>query len=276
MPTVGRTRELHRLFTSLEAQFHAQFRVIVVDQNPDNRLDDVLSEIKRFPVLYLRSQPGLSHARNVGLRHIDADVVAFPDDDCWYPPDLLERVADLLAADTELGGVTGRTVDEDGRPSGGRWSRRPGPVTRFNVWTRANSASIFLRTSAFGKDLWFDETMGLGPNTTWPAGEDFDFIVRAIQLGCRVHYEPTLRVFHERTREDVATPDREQGYSYGLGMGRALRKAAVPWWFGAYLCGRSFGGAGLSLVRGSTGLARFHWAVGRGRVRGWRSTGVSP
>ncbi len=41
----------------------------------------------------LRSPRGLSRARNEALPRLEADVVAFPDDDCEYPDDLLERVA---------------------------------------------------------------------------------------------------------------------------------------------------------------------------------------
>ena len=44
----------------------------------------------------LRSARGLSRARNAGLAHVEADLVAFPDDDCVYPPGLLERVARAL------------------------------------------------------------------------------------------------------------------------------------------------------------------------------------
>ena len=42
----------------------------------------------------VESARGLSRARNAGLRMIAGDIVSFPDDDCWYPPDLLQRVAD--------------------------------------------------------------------------------------------------------------------------------------------------------------------------------------
>ena len=97
LATVGRTEELNRFFASLDYATHRNFEVILVDQNPDDRLNSVLDHYDgRFPALHLRSERGLSRARNVGLRRVTGDVVAFPDDDCWYPPNLLNQVEILV------------------------------------------------------------------------------------------------------------------------------------------------------------------------------------
>ena len=120
--TVGRLGELARLLASVEAQGGWRL-VIVVDQNDDNRLAKVLDG-RGLELLHLRSGPGLSHARNVGLDHVSSDIVAFPDDDCSYPPGLLQRVAERLTADPDLDGLTGRAEDASGRrPRHGRPTR---------------------------------------------------------------------------------------------------------------------------------------------------------
>src|SRR2546427_827401 len=91
--TLGRTGELARFLRELDQQTYRSFELIVVDQNPDQRLAPILAPYEsRFPVFHVRSEKGLSRARNVGMRQIGGDVVAFPDDDCWYPPHLLEWV----------------------------------------------------------------------------------------------------------------------------------------------------------------------------------------
>jgi glycosyltransferase involved in cell wall biosynthesis len=41
--TVGRMSELHRLLTSLDAQVYKNFELIVVDQNLDDRLENVIA-----------------------------------------------------------------------------------------------------------------------------------------------------------------------------------------------------------------------------------------
>jgi hypothetical protein len=51
----------------------------------------------------------LSTTRNIVLRQLAAGgamaadaLVSFPDNDCWYPPELLVQVAELLARDESL------------------------------------------------------------------------------------------------------------------------------------------------------------------------------
>lgn len=97
LATVGRTHEVERLLCSLDRQEGATFELIVIDQNIDGRPVPYLEPRKtKYPIVHVRSQPGLSRARNLGLRHVSGSIVAFPDDDCWYPDGLLRRVWSLL------------------------------------------------------------------------------------------------------------------------------------------------------------------------------------
>jgi glycosyltransferase involved in cell wall biosynthesis len=119
--TVDRVEPLERLLDSLERQSHGQFRVLVVDQNQDDRLESVISGHSGLDIVHLRSARGLSRARNAALDSLSAEIVAFPDDDCVYADDLLERVAQRFAQEPSLGGLTGRRwVWTASRPS---WKR---------------------------------------------------------------------------------------------------------------------------------------------------------
>jgi len=46
--TVERTDDLESLLSSLDAQTHRAFRVVVVDQNDDDRLEPVLADRDRL------------------------------------------------------------------------------------------------------------------------------------------------------------------------------------------------------------------------------------
>ena len=107
--TRWRTKEVRRLLDSLVDQTYQVFDVIVVDQNDDNRLQSLLAEYdSRLTIKHVRSRAfGKAAANNVGLRICDGDIVPFPDDDCWYAPDLLRRVADMFEAHPEWDGVSG-------------------------------------------------------------------------------------------------------------------------------------------------------------------------
>ena len=91
--TVDRTDDLAALLESLDAQTYRGFRLVVVDQNGDDRVAQLLEVRPSVETLHLRSPRGLSRARNVALPLLTAELVAFPDDDCLYRADLLERVA---------------------------------------------------------------------------------------------------------------------------------------------------------------------------------------
>ena len=159
--TVDRVEPLSRLFASLERQSPVRLRVLLVDQNDDDSVAAAVTAHAALDVVRLRSARGLSRARNEALSHVDADVVAFPDDDCEYPDGLLGRVATALAAGPDVAGLSGRTADETGA-SAGRWSATPGVIDGATVWHRVNSAALFLRRDVVARTGPFDERLGLG------------------------------------------------------------------------------------------------------------------
>ena len=65
--TVDRTDDLAALLDDLEAQTHRSFRLVVVDQNADERVERVLEAHPGLDVLRLSSERGLSRSRNAAL-----------------------------------------------------------------------------------------------------------------------------------------------------------------------------------------------------------------
>jgi GT2 family glycosyltransferase len=235
--TVGRTAELERFLASVEAQTHRDVRVLLVDQNEDDRIVPLLGD----RVVRLRSAPGLSRARNAALPALTADAVAFPDDDCVYPPDLLARVAARLE---HLDGVTGREP---------WWTTGAATLTRDNLWNRGISFTIFLRREVVDRVGEFDEALGL-PSSS---GEEIDYLIRAIDAGARIEYDPSLVVEHPRKQADVAARDGES-------IGYILRKHRYRPGTVVRMFVRPAGG----IVRHPS-RARFHAETLRGRLRGY-------
>jgi GT2 family glycosyltransferase len=261
--TVGRVDELARFLDSLTAQEHPAVRVLLVDQNDDERLDPVVAaspvELRR-----LRSEKGLSRARNVALGELSADLVGFPDDDCVYPDGLLRRVAERFAADESLCGVTGRAAGFDGRASAS-WRPDPAVLERNDLWNRAISFTIFLRRSLVDRVGTFDEQLGLGAGTPWHSGEEIDYLVRAVDAGARIAYDPELVVLHD-VRKDTPAIGRRDGASVGY----ILRKHEYsPRVVGRMLV-RPLGGVLVALGRRNGDAARYQLATFRGRIRGYR------
>jgi glycosyltransferase involved in cell wall biosynthesis len=267
--TVDRVEELRRLFASLEHQTHPAFRILLVDQNDDDRLDPALQEYRSLNILRLRSRRGLSRARNVALGHLDADVAAFPDDDCVFRGDLLERVARRFATEPGLDGLTGRAEGERGQSSAS-WAGDAAVLTRTNLWNRAISFTIFLRAPLVSRVGDFDEGLGLGSDRPWSSGEEIDYLVRAVDAGARIEYDPTLVVVHE---EKTLSPDalRRIGARDGASIGYLLRKHGYPAPTVGKMLVRPVGGALLALARRDPARAAFHLSTLRGRLRGYRA-----
>jgi glycosyltransferase involved in cell wall biosynthesis len=261
--------DLVRFLDSLLLQEYPHLDLIVVDQNPDDRLVAIVRGYRdRLDIMHLRSAPGLSRARNVGLGAITGDLVAFPDDDCWYPAGLLARVNERFSCESDWAGISGRVVDERGAPSAGKWDTRAGAITRFNVWNRGVSVSLFLRRAVLQAVGDFDETLGAGAGTAWASGEETDYLLRAMKTGFHLQYQPDLGVGHPGTRyegDDV----RSKAYRYALGMGRVLRKHRYPLWFVLSVWLRTAAAGVRALVGGNLAKGRYGWAILAGRIRGY-------
>lgn len=271
VPTLGRSTELVRFLNALAEQSYSNFRlVVVVDQDGETELEPILAPYRDGIRLRLvQSGRGVSRLRNAGLREVAGDVVSFPDDDCWYPPDLLQRVAGVLERNPAWDGVAGRTIDESSRSSVLLWQKEPGLITRENVWRTAITVTLFLRRALVERVGFFDETLGLSSGTPWGSGDETDYVLRALASGFTLGYDPSIVVYHEAPNPPFSRSAAKRGYSYGMGNSRVLRMHGYPRWFAAYRVLQLVAGSAYFLARGRPGPARFYLAMARGRAVGW-------
>lgn len=267
--TLDRTDTLDRLLGSLDEQTYRAFRVWIVDQNSDGRLGAVLAAHPTLEIVHLTSAVGLSRARNVALREVAADVVAFPDDDCAYPPDLLERVARILSDRSELDGVTGVAAEASGLSSE-RWPSETRLVTVDNVWHGGNSHTIFLRRSLLERIGHFDEAMGFGSGNPWELAEEIDVLARAVLAGATIEQDPSLVVEHiHRTFEGEALAVYARQSAGGVGY--LLGKNQFPPRVLVRMALRPLGGVLRSLLHADLGGVRFQLLTLGWRIRGYRA-----
>jgi glycosyltransferase involved in cell wall biosynthesis len=271
--TMGRVEELRDLFDSLVAQEHPALDVILVDQNPDDRLAPVVAEYAaRLALRHLRSpRPHANAARNLGLRAAIGDIVAFPDDDCILPPGTLAHVAQAFRDET-LEVLTGPAASPEGGLGSGRWYAQGGPITLATVWTSVIEFNLWLKRDTALELGGFDEN--LGPGSPFGSAEGNDLVCRAMAAGMGAEYDPALLVVHPDKRlSDVAT---ERAYRYGMGLGFVLRRHAVPFAVWTAFLYRPVAGAGLSLLRGRMHHAAYYWQSFAGRLAGFLATQTPP
>jgi glycosyltransferase involved in cell wall biosynthesis len=269
MATIGRTQEISRFLSKLDSQTYKDFELIVVDQNPDDRLQEILKPyLDRLSILHLTSATGLSRARNVGMQKATGDIVVFPDDDCWYPEDLLERVNFYFEKQPEIEGISGSTVGDS------YMDRTSGLITPFNVWKRAISYGIFLRCKAVQAVGDFDETLGVGAGTIWGSGEETDYLIRILNAGYQLYYDPLLEVHHPGPVQATQGNNfsLEKVHFYAMGKGRVLRKSHSPLWFVAFQCTKPLIKSLLEFIQQAPKQERVGWTVFQGILQGWRGS----
>ena len=269
--TLGREAELSRCLGSLAAQTSSDFEVVVVDQNADDRVAALLDrERTPFPLRHVRAPPGLSRARNVGLRLARGDIVGFPDDDCWYDVDIVARVLQFFGEQPAAHGLSGGGAAGAGGVPRARFARGERWITAARAWTQGMSSAIFLRRELVAAVGPFDEALGVGSGTPWPAAEETDYLLRAVARGARIWYDPRFEVHHPGNPGQSQQKILDRGRRYGRAMGYVLAKHRRGRIEIVYHAGRALTGVMLSLMRGHWSEASVYAAVARGRIRGWR------
>jgi glycosyltransferase involved in cell wall biosynthesis len=269
--TIGRTESILRLLLSLTKQTETDFEVVVVDQNPPGVVEPVLASFATsLNIVHCHAPPGLSRARNVGLAQCRGEVLAFPDDDCWYPSDLVARIMALFEAWPDIDVHSGRTLDAEGRPSLGLFLAQDAPITKQNVWLAGNSNSLFVRTAAARRVAGFDESLGVGAQTKFKSGEETDFVLRLLAQGSKGRFHHGLFVHHDQVL-DAAAAALRRAQAYAPGFGRVLRLHR----YGAIYLGqrlaRTLARAGLACLQGDIATARYKFAWAKGTASGYFS-----
>lgn len=270
--TIGKVEELSNFLHHLNQQTFKSFELILVDQSHDDRLAPLLAEYHdHLSIVHLRSEIGISRARNDGIPIAGGDLIGFPDDDCWYTADLLERVSKYFQDQPNIDGILGRIIDSEGDNST-KFASQPGKILKLNVWERANTNSMFLRSNVVRDVGDFDENLGPGAPTGLYSSDDVDYAIRCVEKGYDLYYDPDITVFHPNTYNKDYEFLSKRAYSYGAGMGYSWKKHNYPFWFVFYYLIRALGGSILFILQGNQIRSKYHWLNFRGRWYGWWSS----
>jgi len=233
--TRDRGEALAACLASVTAQRSPAGEIVVVDNSRDG---GAASICRRFPeVRHLHEpRPGLSVARNAGIRVSRGEVIAFTDDDVELHPGWTSEMArafsnedvealaglvlparlDTLAQrifQLDMGGFGTTFVPlrfdhrflEETRPHGA------------HVWKIGAGANMAFRRTLFDRIGLFDERLGAGAAG---CSEDSELWYRMLANGGACLYEPRVVVFHHHRRE---LPElRHQARSYMKGHVAAL------------------------------------------------------
>jgi len=270
VPTVNRTSELEALFETLKIQIFDRFEVIIVDQNDDNRLNDLISKYNRiFNLTHLKSSlKGASFARNFGIDHAQGKIITFPDDDCEYPPDVLEKVYEIFRKNSKLDGITINSTDKNFEGGIGNLSSKSGRIDKLNILSKLVEFTIFIKKKSLG-NIRFNEDFGPGAASNLWCDEGPDLLLRLINNGNEFKYFANLVIFHPNPVKNYDAKSFIRSYNYGRARGWFLKLHNYPFWFVVkvwcyYVAGILIGLADLNFKK-----SKFYYFGLKGRILGY-------
>ena len=228
--TINRKEPLDIFLNSLFNQSYKNFEVIIIDQNKKGYLDNILEKWMSNLNIIHRNVPfkGLSKARNYGVKISNYNILAFPDDDCFYETDTLKKVIDHFnnKIDTEVlicqSKEYSRNIATD-RVISNKIKKVNSILDLFTA--KASSNQIFIKSNILSRleKKVFDPILGVGSGTLYGSSEETDLLLRLYKKKSNILINNDILVFHPSTY-----PNPRKSYLYGIGRNKILKKNKLP------------------------------------------------
>ncbi len=223
--TRNRPQDVKVCLPTVLACLQEDWEVVLVDQSDNDETRAVVQSLgwKNPPLVYLPTQTvGKSRALNLGLAHVQGEILAFTDDDCEAPSDWLIRILEEFeqspGADILFGPVLpSPSIPDLHKVCVPAWTFGEARDLRPNELC-GMGANMALRRDVLSRlpgAVRFDPA--LGPGALFPAGEEGDFVYRLRRQGARAALRPSLRLYHRAFR----MPDHWGTVLRGYGIGDA-------------------------------------------------------
>ena len=211
--TPERLDDIRELLESIRAQTYPDIETIFVAERSRELYEEIRAISRDMPntkVVYNNGEPGLSTARNLGVREAGGDIIAFIDDDAVIHPRWAEETAKAYAADDAIIGLTGPILPlwenpkMDWFPQEFYWVFS----CTYYDWTEPREVrngygtNISFKREAFESDCRFQTHFGAkggGENGKHElSGDETDFSIRIRgETGKRIIYDPSIKVQHK-------------------------------------------------------------------------------
>lgn len=215
--TLSRDIQLYRLLESInntKGFSYNDIEIIVVDQNPVGFLVNLEYYCSNFSLKHIHSQTkGISYNRNIGISIAAGEILAFPDDDCFYSPHTLCNALNILL-NTNYDFLGGRILaSNSGKGIFRKWPFFDLNFNLFNFYYITTSITIFVKRRSI---IEFDINLGLP--SKFGSCEDIDFIYRMLCLKNRGLYSPSVIIYHPEPDNRIVSKEKVFSYAAGLGF----------------------------------------------------------
>lgn len=108
--TTKRLKDIMELLDSIKGQTYPDIETIFIVERSEDLMAEITAQkqnMRNLRVVYNDGEPGLSAARNLGIKEAKGEIVAFIDDDAVLSPEWAEATAKAYAGNASVIGVTG-------------------------------------------------------------------------------------------------------------------------------------------------------------------------
>lgn len=186
LPTYNRVEFLSTAIQSVLTQTFQNIELIVVDDGSEDGTAKLLRTVTDPRLKPLRQHnSGRSVARNRGVAASTGEYLAFLDDDDEFLPTKLQKQADFLDINPNVGLVAGghELIDQTGNSLGFSEPWRRNPALKTENWL---IGCPFLLQSIMIRRTWWDIVGGLDPELS--QAHDHDFFLRLAANRCEMSW----------------------------------------------------------------------------------------
>lgn len=223
IPVLNNHPDLVELLKTLEQQDYTEsFETVIVDQ----------SDIKEAPVevscgpcqwLHMKGR-GAARSRNMAIRQAHGDWLVLVDANARFKKNTLQQLDRIIGDNPDYDVICGICLNmEDGKPYSYYSDFRVKQVNFENYDCCLASAMAIKRETLSVVGL-FDEDLGTGAR--YGGSEETDLVLRILENGGKLLYQPWYQVLHPRLSHKNMSLHSWicRHYNYGLGRGAMLRK----------------------------------------------------
>ncbi|KJD34801.1 family 2 glycosyl transferase [Tamlana nanhaiensis] len=227
--TRNRSESLKKCLNKLQNQTCQPSEVLVIDNAPfDNTTEKVVKQFSNVNY-YIEPTPGLSFARNLGVKQAKNAIIAFTDDDVEVDKLWIFNIWDTFKnnnIDALTGLIIASSLETESQQIFEKyWGFNKGYQDIYfdkkyltnstevpRIWELGAGANMAFRKDIICKLNYFDERLGAGASG---CSEDSELWFRMLLENSKIQYNPRIIVFHEHRSQ--ITQLKKQLFSYMKG-----------------------------------------------------------
>jgi glucosyl-dolichyl phosphate glucuronosyltransferase len=232
--TSERLNDIYELLKSIKNQNYTNIETLfVVEGSPELKEKisayGIENAIPNLKMLFNSGEPGLSAARNVGIKEARGEIIAFVDDDVLLYPDWAENMVKAYTDDTIIG-VTGPAIPMWEDKSMSWFPEEFYWIISCTAWDSDNRVkeirnawgmNMSFKREAFEKAGVFSNKFGFHKG---PMAEDNEFSQRIKEkTGKKILFEPDVKLWHKVHKYRLSQKFIKER-SYWIGYSRRMIK----------------------------------------------------